>query len=136
MMPAHYKPLGKVYVWRIEGQAYYTQNREDSPLHAESGERYLVVMRDRQYEVISIDRASGGGDSLRVRAFQNCSAVKHFGGYSAPQRGSWVATAKVVLIGRVLKLTRRGTRWALREQIPHSPPRRMGDDPASWHMGD
>ena len=69
MIPAHYKPLGTVYVWREEGQAYYAENRNDSPLHAETGERYLVVMRDRQYEVISVDRGGGGEfirDAVRV----------------------------------------------------------------------
>ena len=69
MMPAHYKPLGTVYVWREEGQTYYTENRNVSPLHAETGERYLVVMRDRQYEVISVDRGGGGEfirDAVRV----------------------------------------------------------------------
>ena len=64
-MTPQFKPLGKVYVWRVEGQAYYSESREDSPLHAESGERYLVVGRDRQWEVITIERRAGGGELIR-----------------------------------------------------------------------
>ena len=69
MMPARYIPLGKVYVWRIEGQAYYTEDRDDSPPNAEAAERYLVVKRDRQYEVVCIDPGGRGEfirDAMRV----------------------------------------------------------------------
>ena len=57
MIPSPSKYLGLVYVWRIDGQAYYSENRKAAPREAEAAKRYLVGhSRDPRYEVISIER--------------------------------------------------------------------------------